>query len=300
MTPIINPPSIRGLMAFESVVRHGSFTRAADELNITQGAVSHQIRKLETVLGAKLLDRDSQGLSLTPFGRRYIEDVRPSLHKIVHATSNSVYDGDYSISIAAPTTFATYYLAPRLTSFRSLFDNIKIEIFSAFRPIEVGLIQSDVTVFFGRKELGVGATEELFSARRYPACSSRYYEKMELSDKRNFQKASLVFESYRPTIWSDWFRQYDVPFTDIERQKSIVLDIQSAAKQAILYDFGIAMLPKYAIEDERKKGTLYCFHDMPVLNDMRYHVCFQENSEKLPVIRQFIDFMKSTCHEDLL
>lgn len=182
MSPTINPPSIRGLMAFESVVRHASFTKAAEELNITQGAVSHQIRKLETVLGAELFNRHGAGLSLTRFGRRYIEDIRPSLQKIIHATSNNIYDGDHTISIAAPSTFSTYYLAPRLKSFRELFDNINIDLISTFSPLDVGLVKSDVTIFFGRQEFGVGVTEEIFCARRYPTCSTAYRQEFGLAE----------------------------------------------------------------------------------------------------------------------
>jgi LysR family transcriptional regulator, glycine cleavage system transcriptional activator len=113
-------PSIAGLLAFEATARHRSFSRAARDLNLSQGAVSKRVRQLEEVVGIALFGRDRQTVSLTAAGAAYLEEIRWVLAGLEAATEQLTRTaaGVSGIAVAAPTDFARYWLVPPCPPFR--------------------------------------------------------------------------------------------------------------------------------------------------------------------------------------
>ena len=121
-------PTTATLQAFECAARNGSFTRAAIELNVTQGAISRQIRQLEAQLGVLLFERVHQRVVLTEVGRRYRDDVRRALDQLEHATERAMacVDVDHVITVAVAPTFSSNWLAPRLSAFSEAYPHLTI------------------------------------------------------------------------------------------------------------------------------------------------------------------------------
>ena len=112
-------PSLNGLRAFEAAARHLSFTLAADELNVTQTAISHQIKRLEEELGVKLFIRQNRTLALTEQGRDYLPGIRAAFNDLRLATDRLLHrDRDHVLTVSTLASFASKWLLPRLSAYR--------------------------------------------------------------------------------------------------------------------------------------------------------------------------------------
>src|SRR3981189_3728532 len=131
-------PSLNGLRAFEAAARHLSFTVAASELNVTQTAISHQIRRLEEELGIRLFIRQNRALALTPEARDYLPGVRAAFNDLRLATERlQRRDNDHVLAVSALASLAAKWLLPRLSAFQD-----------ALAGVDLGIIPSTVLVDF--------------------------------------------------------------------------------------------------------------------------------------------------------
>ena len=129
-------PSSASLQAFEAAARHGNFARAAAELSLTEGAISRQIARLETLLGCRLFDRAGTRVKLNPVGSRYAHHVREMLERLERDTQYvmGMPEGSRSLEIAVLPTFCSRWLIPRLSSFQSLYPDITLNIAARTDP----------------------------------------------------------------------------------------------------------------------------------------------------------------------
>ena len=122
-------PSLNGLRAFEAAARHLSFTQAASELNVTQTAISHQIRRLEEELGIRLFIRQNRALALTPEARDYLPGVRAAFNDLRLATDRLLRkDDDHVLTVSTLASLAAKWLLPRLTAFQEAHPGIDVRI----------------------------------------------------------------------------------------------------------------------------------------------------------------------------
>ena len=122
-------PSLNGLRAFEAAARHLSFTNAATELNVTQTAISHQIRRLEEELGIRLFVRQNRALALTPEARDYLPGVRAAFNDLRLATDRLLRkDNDHVLTVSTLASLAAKWLLPRLSAFQEAHPGIDVRI----------------------------------------------------------------------------------------------------------------------------------------------------------------------------
>ena len=143
-------PSIGELTSFVAAAQHGSFTRAAGELNLTQGAISRQIRELETHLGIRLFERIRQRVVLTDAGKMYLSQVKKALDDLADATLRvASFSNSTTLNLVALPTFAARWLVPRLPNFQRVNPKIMIHITARQAPIDSALEPFDAAVFHG-------------------------------------------------------------------------------------------------------------------------------------------------------
>ena len=143
-------PNLNALKAFEAAARHLSFTRAAAELNVTQGAVSHQVQALEAQLGHRLFKRLNRRLELTPAGRDYLPSVSEAFDRIAEATGR--LDRDRSggpLKLSTMPSFATKWLLPRLPALRRAVPDLEVMISATPERVDVTGDAFDVAIRFG-------------------------------------------------------------------------------------------------------------------------------------------------------
>lgn len=144
-------PSLSALQAFEAAARHGSFSRAAQELNLTQGAVSRQVRGLENALGVRLFELVRQRVILTDLGRRYLEDVRRTIDSLERSSLRAMAMAGAAdiIDLAVLPTFGSRWLMPRLPLFYADHPDVTVNCASRFFPFDFRQEPFDAAIHFG-------------------------------------------------------------------------------------------------------------------------------------------------------
>ena len=199
-------PPLELLPTFEAAARHLSFTKAAEELSLTQSAVSRQIHGLELALGGPLFERRTRALLLTERGRtllRCTQDVLAQIDK----TTRSLRGADEMHSVTLTTTpgFASLWLSPRLAGFTSVHPGVDVRTSATNRMIDIERDGVDLAIRFCSHELGRGGTR-LFGGQVMPVCSPRLVSasKYPLAVPRDLQHFALLYLDEPRAAWFDW------------------------------------------------------------------------------------------------
>src|SRR5262247_2653293 len=148
-------PALNALKSFEAAARHESFTRAAEELNVTQGAVSHQVKALEQELGVKLFNRERQRLVITESGRQYLAVVRDALDRIAVGTDRLVQrQTSGALTISTSPDFAAKWLVHRLGRFAEAHPDIDLRVSATMHHVDLAREQIDLAVRHGEGNWG--------------------------------------------------------------------------------------------------------------------------------------------------
>jgi LysR family glycine cleavage system transcriptional activator len=165
-------PSLNGLRAFEAAARHLSFTRTAAELNVTQTAISHQIRRLEQQLGLRLFQRRQRTLSLTPEAQQYLPAVCAAFSDLRRATDRLLRaDGKTMLSVSCLPSLAAKWLVPLLAAFQQDHPEIEVRIATATRNVDFRREEIDLAIRYGRGRWPGLRADWLMNEDVFPVCS---------------------------------------------------------------------------------------------------------------------------------
>lgn len=168
-------PPLNSLVAFSSAAKHLSFTRASEELHVTQGAISRQVRHLEDYLEQALFIREKRSLRLTAIGQQYYAHVQPALSMIASATSQVLESTtDNQITIVTSNAMATFWLLPRISEFQALYPQVDLRILAVDSIASLESTEFDIALFYCRKPPQQFKATALFSEVVYPVCSPAY------------------------------------------------------------------------------------------------------------------------------
>ncbi len=240
-------PSTAALQAFEAAARTGSATQAAAELNLTQGAISRQIRSLEEQLGVPLMERQGRGLVLTQAGASYAEEVRAVLARLGKATvALRTNPGGGTLSLALLPAFGTHWLAPRLPAFGRAHPEVTVALSTRLAPFDFDREPFDAAIHFGREDWPgaehMPLAKETVLAVCAPALASTPPEAQ-----------TLLHLETRPRGWARWFAaKGQAAPTDPGMQ----FDQFSTMAQAAVHGLGVALLPTFVAAPYLEAGTL--------------------------------------------
>src|SRR5580698_11318647 len=165
-------PSLNGLRAFEAAARHLSFTNAASELNVTQTAISHQIRRLEEELGLRLFVRQNRALTLTPEAKDYLPGVRTAFNDLKLATDRLLRrDNDHVLTVSTLASLAAKWLLPRLSAFQEAHPGIDVRITTSPALVDFRAGDVDAAIRYGRGHWPGLRTDWLTADELFPVCS---------------------------------------------------------------------------------------------------------------------------------
>ncbi|PTR07589.1 MULTISPECIES: LysR family transcriptional regulator [unclassified Novosphingobium] len=245
------PVSLNGLRAFESAARHLSFTSAANELGVTQSAVSHQVKALEDRLGVKLFRRTSRGLAVTDEGLALF----PTLNAAFEQVTGLIDRFDRGVrqevlTVSAVGTFALGWLLPRMERFRQLHPFVDLRLLTNNNRVDVAGESLDCAICFGDGAWrGLEATH-LMQASLSPLCSPAVAEHLHApADLRD----TTLLRSYRGQDWLTWLAAAGLPD---QRLSGPVFDSSALMAQAAMRGFGVAILPLEMFEAELQGGWL--------------------------------------------
>ncbi|WP_158262705.1 LysR substrate-binding domain-containing protein [Photobacterium sanctipauli] len=254
-------PPLNSLVMFEAAARYCSFTLAADELCVTQAAVSRQIRLLEEHLGRSLFIRKHRTLELTAAGKDYASSISQSLADILAATQAASIASTptaQKLTIVAGQCFTSFWLMPRLNSFQKQHPDIQIHITVDDQANERSESDYDLAFFYSGQPDGVAGWHRLFEENVFPVCSPSYLAQAggEISLTEIWQHTLLMMDSW-PENWENWESwalregiEYQQP------SKALFLAEQTLIVQAAVQDCGIALVWDWHVHDLIKQGKL--------------------------------------------
>lgn len=200
-------PPLNPLRVFEVVARTGNLTVAAQELHVTQSAVSRQVAVLEGYLGVELFRRERHGVALTRAGRGYAEQVVPAFEAIAGATEKLLEGATRgALRVRTYVTFAAKWLIPRLPEFQRAHPNIEVRITNAVPDVDFDRDPADVAIQFGDGQWPRVQADFLFEDEIEPVCSPRYQARYAKSASRPeaLLGQRLLVSHYRRSDWDEW------------------------------------------------------------------------------------------------
>ena len=261
-------PALNAIKAFEAAARHESFSRAADELFVTHGAVSHQIRALEAELGIALFSRDGKRVQLTDVGRRYATQVRAALTALVDATQ-AIRGGDRErrLVVSMLTSFAARWVTPRLGSFIEANPQWDLELLSTNALADFTRDDIDVAIRFGYGKYPGLHAELLLEEVFFPACSPTFNGGKLPKVPTDLAKFPLLRSD--DELWRPWFDAAglnDWP----EPKRGVLYEDSSNLLQAAIEGQGIALTRRSLAMPEVAAGRLVRLFDIDEIG--RAHV----------------------------
>ncbi|WP_051341579.1 LysR family transcriptional regulator [Azospirillum halopraeferens] len=284
-------PSMALLSAFEAAARHQSFTAAAAELNLTQSAVSRQIRALEEVLGAELFVRERQTVRLTLAGERYAQTVREALQHISAATLTfRANPRGGTLNLAILPTFGTRWLAPRLPGFLAGHPGITVNLTTRLAPFDFRIDAVDAAIHFGAPDWPGAELDDLMGETVVPACSPALRDRLRPAGPEDLLDAPLLHLVSRPDAWERWFEAAGVPAKGV---RGMLIDQFATAAQAATAGLGVALLPRFLFEAELARGDLVEAVAAPVESPGRYYLAWPGRREGYPPLQAFRDWIRA-------
>lgn len=287
-------PTTQALACFEAAARHGSFTRAAQELNLTQGAISRQVAALEDFLGVPLFKRGQRGMALTPAGEDYARQVSRQLDALERDTLDVMGrqgEGD-ALTLAVVPTFANRWLIPRLPGLMQRHTELQVHIEVRTRPFLFTDSGVDAALYAGTPEqvrqwVGVQA-HRLMTEHVLPVCSPSLMVGRSGWTPAELALAPLLQQATRPEAWRHWF---DALGVDAPRAMAgpryELFSMQSTAAASGL---GVALMPTLLVQDELARGTLVVACNQPQPSGRHYHLVQPSRPERpaLLLFRQWL------------
>lgn len=289
-------PPMSLLCAFEAAARHQSFTAAANELHLTQGAVSRQIRALETTLGAPLFHRDKQKVKLTVAGEAYARDIREALRRISRATLGFRANPDGgSLTLAILPAFGTRWLAPRLPAFLAANPGITVNLETRLDPFDFRFDNVDAAIHFGSDDWPGARTMHLMDEVVFPACSPDLRARYDFREPGDLVRAPLLHLGPRPNAWELWFEANHVAIGEVH---GMLLDQFLSAAQAAASGLGVALLPRALFEPELARGDLVPAIDRPMTTTGAYYLAWPATHDPHPALRTFREWLKGVVQSE--
>ena len=284
-------PSVAALVAFESAARHGSFTRAATELNLTQGAISRQIRQLESQLGTALFRRIRQRVTLSDAGRGYLADVRQLLDALEVATQRAMAyaDGANVLKLAAPPTFSATWLAARLPTFIAEHPGITINCAMRLPWFDFGTDTFDCAIYQGPPTLPGLVARRLIDTEIIPVCSPAFRTANRIQAPADLARVALLHQTNQPLAWPDWFAAAGVappPVFAGPRFEHIAMLTRAAVS-----GLGVALVSACLVEDELTLGHLKALLPNCPRHRQVFYFAVPETKQHLPVVRAFTEWI---------
>ncbi|MBE7185730.1 MAG: LysR family transcriptional regulator [Methylobacterium mesophilicum] len=285
-------PSTQALRALDSFARLGSVWRAADELNLTRSAVSHQLRLLERELGFSLLERAGKGVALTARGRRYAGDVRKALTVLGDAGAQGSGSGVVgSLLISCTPGFASLWLCTHLGEFQSLFPEVALSITTPRKLDDVSASGPDIFIAFGDGNWPDRAVELLCEIAFTPLCSPVLLNKIGgLAEPQDVLKAPLLhlggFED-----WTRWLALARVLNPDPEC--GIVFSDMNLVFAAASAGQGIAMGDELTCRTAMREGALVRPFEIAFKSPKSYFLVMEHSKREQPALLSFTAWLKS-------
>jgi LysR family transcriptional regulator, glycine cleavage system transcriptional activator len=290
-------PSLNALKAFEAAARHGSFTRAAGELFVTQGAVSHQVKALEGELGVRLFNRERQRLVITDAGRSYLEVVRDAFDRLAVGTNRLLHEQKAGVlTVTTSPNFAAKWLVHRLGRFGEAHPDIDLRVSASLQHVDFAREDIDLAIRHGDGQWpGLGATR-LCAEELFPVCSPKFVRgRGALRSPADLRPHTLLHVNDR-NDWAKWLAAADAATVDADRGP--IFNQASMAIDAAVDGQGIALARSALAAWDLRAGRLVRPFPLALKVPYAYWIVCPKSTVDLPKISRFRDWLLAEAAED--
>jgi len=292
-------PTVQAMRALVLAAQYRSFTRAAEELGITQGGVSRAIKGIEALVGRRLFERTPRGLEATHAGRLYVDQVRAALVELGAATLRvSNYDPTQkSLHVATLPSLGSLWLAPRIADFVQLHPDVALTVTASIGIVDFAQSGIDCVIHYGSEAWPTGARSEfLMPETLVPYCRPRLITGSQAADLRALVSLPLIQHTHRPSAWRDWFREVGIAHPNPTagcRFEQYQMGIRAAVA-----GLGAALMPPMLVADEVGAGRLLALYDRPVVSAWSYYLVYPEAKRNESALKGFRTWLLRECRRE--
>jgi len=284
-------PPLNPLKAFESAARLLSLTLAAEELNVSQVAVSRQVKVLEDYLGVALFRRLHRGIELTREGRQLFEGVTGAFHDIGEAAKSVSRRGRRDIlSIQSYTTFSQRWLLPRIAEFHEANPRIEVRLSSSTAAVDFDTQNVDAAIRSGNGNWPVLHSELLAEIELLPVCAPDFIETAGLRSVDDLAKVRLLHSMARPNDWATWLASVGA---NVDPTPGLRFDTSALAYEAASLDIGVAMGIKVLVQRQIHLGGLAAPFEATCRNGDGYYITWPKNVAPSQPLLRFLAWIRT-------
>ena len=288
-------PPLKAVWYFESAARHLNFSKAADELNVTHSAISHQIRALEEWVGQPLFDRGARGLRLTESGQQFLPPVRAAFQQLIQAGQAvrlTARGGALTVSVLP--SLASKWLVPRLADFRGRYPDIDVRISATSELEHVGRGDIDIGIRYGLGKWPDLESELLLHDDLFPICSPNLLKGPKpLREPRDIANFPLLSDSdWRPSeyeFWHKWFELAEI--SELGLKPDMTFNATNLMIDAVIAGLGVGLGNTMLAGDDLRAGCLVKPMDLSLKLETGYFLVYWPGALKRPKVKAFRDWV---------
>jgi LysR family glycine cleavage system transcriptional activator len=299
-------PPLNALRAFEAAARHLNFSRAADELSVTPGAVSQQIQNLEDYVGAALFKRTPKGLLLTDAAQTALPALREAFDRLAEAASllTAAVDGR-RLTLTAPPSFATKWLVPRLGAFEQAHPQVDVWLSAAIELVDLAAGEVDVAIRYGAGRYPGLEVKRLFAEAVIPVASPEHLAAQPLNSPSDLANHILLhdgspdFDDSCPD-WSMWLAARGLK--NIDGMRGPRFNQSSLVIEAAVNGRGVALAKRTLAQADLEAGRLVAPLQIATAVDFAYYLVHPKAKGRLPQVKAFVSWIEAEAqaHEAAL
>ncbi len=283
-------PPLQAVKVFDAVARHGNFTKAAGELNMTQSAVSYQIKLLERFVGAPLFVRQARGVTLAERGELLAPMVRRALGDLAQSFRSVAEKSGSVLVISTIQTIAGNWLAPRIGAFQMLHPEFAVRLDISTRLVDFESEDVDVAIRSGKGEWRGLVSHFLFDQSFTAVCSPIYIER-EGRPKTPAELLSRILIAPSDDWWPLWFAKAGVASAIKIERPGIDVENQQMAASVAAAGHGVALVTPGFVGEDLKAGRLVQLFDVLATSGSNYFLVYPEPRRGQPKIATFRDWI---------
>ena len=285
-------PPLKGIIAFEVVARLGSINKAADELNVTASAVSHQITNLEGFVGRKLFERTSRGLCSRRWASAIKNDVTGALALIASAAHNArTSEGIEVLRIHVSPSFASRWLMPRLPAFLAEHPDLRIQLSASHTHSDFSRGEVDLDIRYGAIKWGELHVETIFEEEMLPLASPTLLGRAVMRSPEQLLAQPLIFSDVNVVQWPRWFAAHGVPLSP--GTYALRFDRAYLVIEAAIQGLGVALESARLAEKALSNGELVpVFADRKGIQVHAHHLVYPESHGKWNKVVRFVTWLR--------
>lgn len=284
-------PSLNGLRAFEAAARHLSFKQASQELFVTPGAISQQVKALEAELGVQLFHRLSRKIALTKEGERFLPPIQRAFQNISEATLHlAEHDRSGILKVSLPPAFAIKWMTPRIGDFQTLYPDIEVHIHASTTLIDFRDQEFDLAIRFGFGKYRGLRSEHLLSVSLIPVCSPQLKQGLHpLKTPADLQHHTLLHNAQRKE-WPLWINAMGLE-NEVNATRGPSFSNDGMVLQAAIEGQGVALGENLLVEKDVRNGLLVKLFDISFAIKVGYYLVCPEDRWHSSKVKQFRDWV---------